>query len=868
MEQINQLLPANLDAVYAFYGCAFLFLGLAVSLQPKIPNAFSLAENLHLIGFFGYLHGIAEFLVIVDHHTPHVTLFAWLSVLISWASYMILFEFARRAVASRVQLPEKIFSFDTIPAIYLVTTLTVFLGMILSGDKLHALSAMSRYIFGFPAAIVTGFLLYQSLMQSKLVEDNRTLAWATTLLSSAFVVYGFIAGLITEQVDDFPTWLPTQEQFLLDIGVSIAIFRAICAFIVGVSIAYISHILIEKISIQEREARNELDGLAANLEARVKERTFALTLEIDKHKKTAEELQIAEQHQQQLMLSAVRDQQYIRALLSAMNIGILFEDNSNKIIYVNPAFGSIWEMPSTVNLVGQTVDEILKHTPKIFVDKASAAHQLFKLGDDARVEFAFTSRQTFVQTSHPVLSVGGELWGRLWIFEDITEEMRTAQKLIYLAERDVLTGLFNRHRFQEHLEYLMRGARRNKTQFGVLCFGLDEFKYIYNTLGSDASDLVLTRVASKISSLVRAEDFFARIGGDEFAILAHSATHASMNVLGERITQALASLDLRVNDNDVKLTASVGVAIFPQHGNTAEELVAHADIAMHHAKTLGKNHCAIYDAEMEAASQGKETLQWHGILSNALTHDLFTLHFQGVYSARSLGFSHLEALIRLQDGEQPGKLIMPGEFIHYAEKSLQIREIDRWVIRNTIQLLKQYPQIPGIAVNVSGRSFGDQNFPLYIQDQLQSNGVEPSRLIFELTETAAVSDLRDAQYFAEVLKLTGCRIYLDDFGSGFSTFTYLKHLYIDAIKIDGQFIRDLDKGTENIAFVSAMIGIARSLKKQVAVKFVENEEILELVRDLGVDMVQGYHLSRPSELASFYKGPENGGKGTKPSIAR
>jgi EAL domain-containing protein (putative c-di-GMP-specific phosphodiesterase class I) len=206
---------------------------------------------------------------------------------------------------------------------------------------------------------------------------------------------------------------------------------------------------------------------------------------------------------------------------------------------------------------------------------------------------------------------------------------------------------------------------------------------------------------------------------------------------------------------------------------------------------------------------------------------------------------HLEALVRMLDEQQAGQFIMPGHFIPFAEKSGKILDIDRWVLAEGVGLLSKNPGMPGLAVNISGRSFDEPSLPQYIAGLLQEHGVAPGRLLVELTETSAVSDLADAQRFIEALKETGCLVCLDDFGSGFSSFSYLKHLPVDVVKIDGQFIRGLHRDYENQVLVGALVDVAHGLKKDVIAECVEEEQTLNMLRNFGVDMAQGYYLDTP-----------------------
>jgi EAL domain-containing protein (putative c-di-GMP-specific phosphodiesterase class I) len=238
-------------------------------------------------------------------------------------------------------------------------------------------------------------------------------------------------------------------------------------------------------------------------------------------------------------------------------------------------------------------------------------------------------------------------------------------------------------------------------------------------------------------------------------------------------------------------------------------------------------------------------LSWNERISRALEQEQLVLHFQGIYHTQSGELAHLEALVRMVDEEHPDQLIMPGHFISHAEKNGKIRDIDRWVIRECTRLLSTSEQIPSIAVNISGRSFDDPTLPQYIAEQLAMHGVAPKRLLVELTETSAVTDLHDAQRFIESLRQTGCHVCLDDFGTGFSSFAYLKHLNADVLKIDGLFIRNLPNDHDNQVFVKAIVDVARGMRKTTVAEFVENADILKMLKHFGVDLVQGYHLDMP-----------------------
>jgi len=562
------------------------------------------------------------------------------------------------------------------------------------------------------------------------------------------------------------------------------------------------------------------------------------------------ELRLTEQRQRELRLVAQREQGRMAALLSAMNIGILFEDRNRRVEYINPAFRRIWAIPDDEEVIGMPTAEMLAGSKRQFAHPAHASKYVLQVLDthetSERCELELADERVLTQHSYPVLDGEGRALGRLWVYEDITHERKTAQQLLYLAERDPLTGLYNRHRFQMQLEQLINAAGRGGTKFALFYFDLDDFKTINDTFGHRAGDSVLVRVGSEVAGIVRSGDVFARLGGDEFAVLGTYLPADQVGSLPTRIIEAISSIPFRFGGRNLRLTASIGVAVFPDHGAHADDLVAHADAAMYQAKSQGKNTWALFDPQRGMSEVMNERMSWAQRIAQALEGDLFELHFQGVYDTHSRELRYLEALLRMRDPAQPTRLILPGQFIPLAEKSGQIGQIDRWVIERCVRRLARHPGVPAIAVNVSARSLDNPTLPQFIRAQLERHGVQPKRLIFELTETAAVADIQEAQRFIEALRQTGCEVCLDDFGSGFSTFVYLKHLDVKILKIDGVFIQELSRDSENQALVKAMIDVARALRKKCVAEYVEDAATLALVRQLGVELAQGYYLDQPT----------------------
>ena len=563
------------------------------------------------------------------------------------------------------------------------------------------------------------------------------------------------------------------------------------------------------------------------------------------------ELEASRDEQARLLELTRREQGRMAALLSAMSIGILFEDRDGRVEYVNPAFRRMWAIGSDVELVGRASREVLEHSTHRFARPDHASRHVLHVLDtheiSERFEVDLYDGRILTQVSYPVHDADERSIGRLWLYEDVTHERQTAQQLVYLAEHDALTGLYNRHHFQKRLEHVIHSERRRNGRFALLYFDLDEFKTINDTFGHRAGDTVLVRAAGEIAALVRSEDIFARLGGDEFAILVDRESGHEPVELAERVGRAISAIPFRFRGQNYRLTASIGIAHYPEHGDNVEDLVAHADTAMYQAKDLGKNTWAVFDRSRNTAEHMLERMSWSQRIGTALEQGHLELHYQAIYTIGGGHLHHMEALVRMRDPASPEEITMPGQFIPIAEKTGQILDIDRWVIRESIARLAADPAIPGIAINISGRSFDEPGLPHYIAQQLEQHAVEPRRLIIELTETAAVSEMQDAQRFIEALQHTGCTVCLDDFGSGFSTFAYLKYLGVQILKIDGMFVRDLPNNRDNQAFIRAMVDVARGLEKQTVAECVEDGATLEMLAELGVDMAQGYHLHRPSQ---------------------
>jgi diguanylate cyclase (GGDEF)-like protein len=536
-------------------------------------------------------------------------------------------------------------------------------------------------------------------------------------------------------------------------------------------------------------------------------------------------------------------------LLSAMDTGILHVSARGLVDYCNPAFLRIWNVSPAQQIVGTDLHTLCATLGDAVARPGEQSRFLLQAppADAARakLDLPLADGRLLTQHSHPVADAHGRPLGSLWMFEDVTIERRNAKQLIQLAERDALTGLYNRRRFNEEVARMTADAQRNGTRLALLFFDLDEFKQINDIYGHRAGDALLISVAREVGAQVRRNEIFARLGGDEFVILTPDAAGDVPKFLAERVTRAIGQLCLEFERQNLRVSCSCGIAVYPENAATPDDLLACADAAMYQAKAAGKNTWRFYRAAAGGELPAALPRSMDERVQHALENKRLTLHYQGIYAAQGRTLKHYEVLLRVRDQDDPNALQLPGDFITMAEKCGRIVEVDRWVLSQAIAQLAPNSDIPRLAVNVSGRSLDDAQLPAFIASELARHGVSAQRLQVELTETAAVSDLDDARRFIEALHTMGCGVSLDDFGTGFASFAYLKHLQVDSIQIDGLFIRDLSRDRENQLFVRAIVTVARGLHRTTIAECVEDEATLKLLAGLGVDYVQGFYLEKP-----------------------
>lgn len=501
-----------------------------------------------------------------------------------------------------------------------------------------------------------------------------------------------------------------------------------------------------------------------------------------------------------------------------------------------------WNAAST-RLYGYSVDEALgQHVPTLLAREPSEREQFMRRAaggeEQPQYEVQDLSKDGRVidvsVSASPIRDSQGQVIGLSRIARDISQRKRMERELRYLAEHDWLTGLYNRRHLIPEIDRCLAHTRRYRRAGAMLVLDVDNFKLINDTKGHDAGDIALKSVASVLSERARETDVVARLGGDEFAVVLPEAS-------GDDALKFATDIRLRLREVRVgsPISVSIGISVFePTQEIAPADVLASADGAQYEAKESGGDQARIFKVGSASA------LTWVDRIRRALDEQRFVLFCQPIVDLDSGLTVRKELLIRMRSGD--GEIILPSNFLPTAEHFGLIGEIDRWVTQQGLELALGGERV---AINLSGPSIGDRQI-LGLVKQAIADGLDPANVVFEITETAAISHFARAELFVDELHSIGCEIALDDFGTGFGSFTYLRHLKAGYLKIDVQFVRDLMADETDRKVVMAIVDIAHSLGKKTIAEGVEDAATLTVLKDLGVDLAQGFHVGRPSSLAS------------------
>ncbi len=539
---------------------------------------------------------------------------------------------------------------------------------------------------------------------------------------------------------------------------------------------------------------------------------------------------------------------------------LIIADTAGKVTSINPSCQSLLGVRSD-EAIGRPVERIIRFADRYGQPLENPIHRAIAYDDTVYIEPGATASAEDghifeVEGTVSIMRDGDQLpTGLVMLMRDVSEQHKLERQIHRFATYDELTGLINRRTFHKRMEDMLAGREHERERHALCYLDVDQFKVINDTCGHIAGDEMLRQLAGVFTRHASKSELLGRIGGDEFALLLRDCELLRAIQIAEDLRERVEGFHFHWSGRTFRVTASIGIATLEPGDNAINRLLSAADQACYAAKERGRNQVMVY-AESDREMQRHSTeMQWVERLHDAIANDHFELYYQPIMALDDSGGAlsrHYEILIRMRQGEA---YLSPGDFIPAAERYGLIRGIDRWVVRTYLQWLQANPghleQLATASINLSGATLGDREMGAYIGDEIRRNRVPPQKLCFEVTETAAIADLMRAEEFIEALRKIGCRFSLDDFGTGLSSFGYLRELPIDKIKIDGSFIRSIHKQPADAALVRAMVDIGRSLGKSTVAEFVESEEILSFIRELGVDYAQGYHIGTPRPLAEL-----------------
>ena len=567
--------------------------------------------------------------------------------------------------------------------------------------------------------------------------------------------------------------------------------------------------------------------------------------------------------------SIEKQRENLAAILESVGEGVYGVDNDGRVTFMNSAALKLLGLCDVEPLLGVNANDAF-HINKQCADR-DLLKEAYASGEKLKGWETLFRRQGGKEipvdcTLYP-LSVNEKKQGSVIAFRDISERKMMEEKLRWQATHDHLTGLYNRRYFEGYLEKEINNVKRSGMKSAVVYLDLDRFKYVNDTAGHDVGDKILVDLSHMVNKYLRRFDIVARIGGDEFALILKNVDAGVAVRISEEIRQSLATLCVHFEDNVYQINASFGVAMLDDEDLTAGDVMANADIACHISKRLGRNRVHMYEQSSDERNAMGSELGWSTRIKDALDKDKFQLHYQPIMRMQDVDLANLpaqdgvlwqrhlngtdkiysyEVLIRMLDDN--GELHYPNSFIPTAERFNMMTDIDMWVLENTLQAMVATgisSKKLHLSINMSGNTVDSDESLDKIKALIELYDIDPSALTFEITETSAIANLEQANYFIGELSKIGCRFSLDDFGSGFCSFSQLKNLPTDCVKIDGQFVSSMARGATDRAIVTAMNDVAHSLGRYTVAEYVESPEIVRLLKICGVDYVQGNYISMP-----------------------
>lgn len=596
--------------------------------------------------------------------------------------------------------------------------------------------------------------------------------------------------------------------------------------------------------VEEVLARIEIHLTIRRLRQTLQDQNLSLIKEIEENQRL-KDIYFAEKELAQVTLKSIGD-------------AVITTDAESNIKYFNPVAESLtgWKAEDAEGLPLSEVFIIVNEATRKPVDnpivKALEKGQTVGLANHTLLIARDGTEHSIEDSAAPIRNSQGQIIGAVLVFHDVTESRSLAKKLSWDASHDALTGLINRRAFEQLLLEAIASTQNDEQQHTLCYLDLDQFKVVNDTVGHIAGDDLLRQVTTLLQKGVRANDRLARLGGDEFGLLLYQCPIAEAAHIAEKLRDLVHQFRFIWHNKLFIISVSIGVVAIDPNSQDLMQVMGAADAACYAAKAKGRNCVHVYRQDDSELIRQRGERQLISKISHALETNSFRLYFQKIVSITSqISVEHHEILLRMFDENE--ELIAPNEFIPAAERYGLISEIDRWVIKTFFSNYHGICQQQGstdafYAINISGASISNDQFLNFLIDQFSLYQVPSHNICFEITETAAIVNFDDAQYFISTLKQIGCRFALDDFGSGLSSFAYLMNLNVDYLKIDGCFVKNISNDPISQAIVKGFNDIAHAMNLKTIAEFVEDDTILKKLRTIGVDYAQGYAIGRPVSL--------------------
>jgi len=552
-----------------------------------------------------------------------------------------------------------------------------------------------------------------------------------------------------------------------------------------------------------------------------------------------------------------REKESAQITLRSIGDGVITTDAEGNVEYVNPVAEELtgWKVDDAS---GRAIDEIFRgfheETCEPLENPLSVSIRRSRSIKSVRPTLLIRrdGNELYIEsTASPIRDGKGTVTGGVLVFHDVSESRELNRRLSYHASHDILTGLVNRAEFETRLERALKSAKARETSYALCYLDLDQFKIVNDSCGHSAGDALLGQLGALLKSKIRWRDTLARLGGDEFGVLLESCNLEEAMTSAEVLRVAIGEFKFMWDDRSFRLGVSIGVVPISADNEDVAALLSAADSACAAAKEAGRNRIHSFQENDIELMRRRREMQWAARINNALEDDRFELFRQTILPLQQTEEgAHYEILLRMRD--EGGGIIAPGLFIEAAERYSITPSIDRWVIKNAFRWLvseaDERERLVLCSINLSGQSLGDEKFLPFVVDQFQMSGLDATKICFEITETAAIASYSRANRFINALKELGCKFALDDFGTGLSSFGYLKHFPVDFLKIDGSFVKEILHDPIDREMVRSINEIGHLTGKKTIAEFAENEEIITMLKGMGIDYAQGYGVSEPKRV--------------------